>query len=106
MALPKLTDEQRKKALEKAALVRKERAEIKKKIKMGQLKIKDLLKRKDDPIVGKMSVKSVIESLPGIGKLRASKIMEELGISESRKIKGLGANQEKALLERFDEKSK
>ena len=67
MALPKLTDEQRKLALEKAAMVRKERAEIKKKIKMGQIKIIDLLKRKDDAIVGKMSVKSVIESQPGIG---------------------------------------
>ena len=101
MALPRLTEEQRKVALEKAAKIRKERAEIKKKLKMGQLKVKDLLDRAGDDVVGKMSVKSMIESIPGIGKLRAAKIMEELGISESRKIKGLGANQRKALLERF-----
>lgn len=101
MALPKLTDEQRKQALEKAARIRKERAEIKKKLKMGQLKIKDLLNKKDDEVVARMSVKSVIESLPGIGKLRATKIMQELGISETRKIQGLGPNQENALLERF-----
>ncbi len=101
MALPKLTEEQRKVALEKAAKIRKERAEIKKKLKMGQLKVKDLLDKSEDEVVGKMSVKSVIESIPGIGKLRASKLMQELGISESRKIRGLGANQKKALLERF-----
>ncbi len=101
MALPQLTDEQRKKALEKAAKIRKERAEIKKKLKMGNLKVQDILDRRNDEVVAKMSVKSVIESLPGIGKMRAVKIMEELGISESRKVKGLGENQTKALLERF-----
>lgn len=99
--LPELTPEQRKAALEKAARVRKERAEIKKKLKAGDLKVSDILNRKGDEIYGKMTVKSVIESVPGIGKLRAEKIMEEIGISTSRRVKGLGPKQEKALRERF-----
>jgi len=99
--LPELTPEQRKAALEKAARVRKERAEIKKKLKAGDLKVSDVLNRAGDEIYGKMTVKSVIESVPGVGKLRAAKIMEEIGISPSRRVKGLGPKQEKALRERF-----
>jgi ribosomal protein S13 len=39
--------------------------------------------------------------LPGVGKVRARRIMEELDISESRRLRGLGANQRTALLEHF-----
>src|SRR4030042_6652037 len=99
--LPELTAEQRKAALEKAARVRKERAEIKKKLKAGQLKVGDILKQSGDEIYGKMTVKSVIESVPGVGKLRAAKIMEEIGISTSRRVKGLGPKQVAGLKERF-----
>ena len=99
--LPELTAEQRKAALEKAARVRKERANIKKKLKEGKLKVSDILKKADDEIYGKMTVKSVIESVPGVGKLRAAKIMEEIGISTSRRVKGLGPKQIRALKEKF-----
>lgn len=99
--LPELTAEQRKAALEKAARVRKERAEIKKKLKTGDLKVGDVLARTNDEIYGKMTVKSVIESVPGVGKLRAAKIMEDIGISPSRRVKGLGPKQVQALKDRF-----
>jgi ribosomal protein L9 len=99
--LPELTAEQRKAALEKAARIRKARADVKKKLKLGELKVGDILSRPSDEIYGKMTVKSVIESVPGVGKLRAAKIMEEIGISTSRRIKGLGPKQVQALKERF-----
>jgi ribosomal protein S13 len=44
---------------------------------------------------------SVLESLPGVGKVRARNIMSELDISESRRLRGLGINQRRALLQRF-----
>ena len=44
---------------------------------------------------------SVLESLPGVGKVRARHIMSELEISESRRLRGLGTNQRRALLEKF-----
>ena len=56
--------------------------------------------RRND-IVGKMKVSAVLESLPGVGKVRARKIMEELGISESRRVRGLGAQQLAALEREF-----
>ena len=52
-------------------------------------------------IVGKTKVLAVIESLPGVGKVKARRTMEEIGIAESRTLKGLGAQQRKALLEAF-----
>ena len=40
-----------------------------------------------------MKVSNVLESLPGVGKVRAQKLMEELDISASRRVRGLGAKQ-------------
>jgi S13-like H2TH domain len=104
MPLPVLTDEQRKQALEKAAEARKKRAELKGQLKSGKLTLKDVLSRQDDDTVGKMKVSTVLESLPGVGKVRARKIMERLDISASRRVRGLGAKQRESLLGEFAKK--
>ncbi|HEX5950934.1 MAG TPA: integration host factor, actinobacterial type [Actinomycetota bacterium] len=104
MPLPVLTDEQRKQALEKAAEARRKRAELKGALKSNKLTLKDLLSNSDDDTVGKMKVSTVLESLPGVGKVRATKIMEKLDISASRRVRGLGAKQREALLAEFAKK--
>lgn len=102
MPLPTLTEEQRRQALAKAAEARKKRAEVKEQLKKGQLSLRDLLARgSSDDIVGKMKVSNALESLPGVGKVRARKIMERLDISSSRRVRGLGAKQKEALLTEF-----
>ena len=98
MALPQLTYEQRKAALEKAAQARHERAELREKIKSGKVTLEDVLDS-DDPIASRMKVSTLIESLPGYGKAKAAKIMDELGISATRRVKGLGARQREQLVE-------
>jgi signal recognition particle GTPase len=103
MPLPVLTDEQRKQALEKAAEARRKRAELKGQLKSGKLTLTDMLSRQDDT-VGKMKVSTVLESLPGVGKVRARKIMEKLDISASRRVRGLGAKQRDSLLTEFAKK--
>ena len=96
---PALTPEQRQAALQKAAKVRRERAEVKEKLKMGRLTLTELLKMAEkDETVGKMKVLSVLESLPGLGKVKARRLMETVGISESRRLQGLGAKQRADLL--------
>ncbi len=96
---PALTSEQRQAALEKAAKVRRERAEVKERLKMGSLTLSELLKDAErDETVGKMKVVSVLESLPGLGKVKARRLMETVGISESRRLQGLGAKQRAELL--------
>jgi len=95
---PILTPEQRAAALAKAAEARTARAEIKVKLKQGTLTVPEAL-LSADPNVGKLKVIAMLESLPGLGKVKARKIMEEVGIADNRKIQGLGTQQKKALLE-------
>jgi hypothetical protein len=97
---PSLTADQRKAALEKAAIARRVRAELKDDLKSGRLSFPELLsKAESDEMVGKMKVLPVLESLPGIGKVKARRLMESGGISETRRLQGLGAKQRAALLE-------
>lgn len=98
---PPLTDEQRKQALQKAAIARRKRAELKEQLKSGRTTLKELLDRTRDEVVGKMKVSTVLESLPGVGRVRARKIMERLDISDSRRMRGLGAKQKEHLLDEF-----
>jgi hypothetical protein len=99
---PALTDEQRKAALEKAAVARRARAEIKERLKMGSLTLKELFDLADnDEIVGKIKVLALLESLPGVGKVKARRVMDDIGIAETRRVQGLGAQQRAKLLEAF-----
>ena len=98
MALPQLTDEQRKAALEKAAAARHARAELREKIKNGDVTLEEVLDS-DDPIASRLKVSALIESLPGYGKAKAAKVMNELGISATRRVKGHGARQREQLIE-------
>lgn len=101
MALPNLSPEDRKKALEKAAQARQARADLRQKIKAGKMSFADVMKKADDPIVARMKVSTLLESLPGFGKAKAAKIMSELEISESRRVQGLGARQRELLMQRL-----
>ena len=103
MALPPLTPEQRAAALAKAAVARRERAAAKNRLKYSQGSLADVIQEgRDNEIIGKMKVSPLQESLPGVGRVRARQIMDEVGISESRRVRGLGANQAAALIARFD----
>ena len=102
MALPPLTPAQRAAALEKAAKARKDRAEVKNNLKRGAITLPAVLKQgQSDDTVGKMKVSALLEAMPGVGKVRARQIMERLGIAESRRVRGLGANQRAALEAEF-----
>lgn len=99
---PSLSPDQRQAALDKAAAARRLRAELKEKLKMGSLTLKELLDQSaNDDVVAKMKVVSVLESLPGLGKVKARRLMEEIGISETRKVQGLGQQQRRRLLEKL-----
>lgn len=98
---PPLSEEQRRDALKKAAEARRKRAELKEQLKSGRTTLRELLDRTGDGVVGKMKVSTVLESLPGVGRVRARKLMERLDISESRRMRGLGAKQKQNLLNEF-----
>lgn len=97
MAAPTMTPEQRAAALEKARIVRAKRSEITKKMSMGITAPAEVLAMVDDPVVGRMKVKAFISAIPGYGKVKTEKVMEELGIPADRRLQGLGTNQMQAL---------
>ncbi|MBP3222758.1 MAG: integration host factor [Actinomycetaceae bacterium] len=102
MPLPKLTPEQRAAALEKASAARRARAELKKEVKEGKVTLSEVLKKADgDKIIANMKVSALLGSLPGIGAAKSKQIMEKIGISDSRRLGGLGPHQKEALIERF-----
>jgi hypothetical protein len=100
--LPEMTDEQRAAALERAALARRTRAEIKALLKTGSLTFTDVMERAaEDDLVAGTRVKAIVVSMPGMGKITTKRLMEEIGISETRKLKGLTPRQTKELTDRF-----
>ena len=99
---PPLTDEARQAALAKAAEARRVRAELKTQLKDGEIDFVSVLDRAEtDELVAKTKILVIIESLPGIGKVKARRTMERIGIAESRRIQGLGDKQRSALLQAF-----
>ena len=102
MALPPLTPEQRAAALEKAAASRRERAEVKHRLKHSGASLSQVITDgRSNDVIGKMRVSALLESMPGVGRVKAKALMEEIGISESRRVRGLGQNQISALLSHF-----
>ncbi len=95
---PRLSDEARRAALLKAAEVRRERSDIRVRLKQGSLTLDELFEQLDDDMVGKMKTLVVIESLPGVGKVKARRMMADIGIAESRRLRGLGDHQRAKLL--------
>ena len=104
MALPILTAEDRAEALAKGLAARQARAELKTHLKRGLVSLPDALKEAapDGPYAG-MKVSALLESLPGVGKVRAKQVMERLGIADTRRVRGLGVNQRQALEAEFAE---
>lgn len=102
MALPPLTPEQRQAALDKAAASRRERAEVKNRLKNSGASIVDVLREgQTNEVIGKMKVVDLLQSMPGLGKVRARQLMERLSIAESRRVRGLGTKQVAALEAEF-----
>jgi DNA uptake protein ComE-like DNA-binding protein len=102
VALPPLTPEQRQAALEKAAASRRERAEVKNRLKhSGATLVEVVTEAQHNQVIAKMRVSELLQSMPGIGKVRAQQVMEKLKISQTRRVRGLGAKQVAALIEEF-----
>ena len=105
---PMLTPEQRQRALEKAGAALRQRAEVKDKLKMGALSLGELFEATDrgdesGNMLAKLKVVSVLESLPGVGKVNAKRLLKGLDISEGRRLGGVGDKQRERLLRVVDD---
>lgn len=109
MPVPSLTTEQRAAALVKAAAARKDRSELRAKLRSGAIGLAELLDGSTDDgdgTVSKMRVSALLEALPGVGKTRAAQIMERLDIATNRRVGGLGVHQRRALVAEFERRAK
>ena len=105
-APPQLTPEERSRALAKAKQVRQVRAAVKSRVKSGEISISDVITlAQSDEAVAKMRVLELVESMSGVGKIRAKTILERLDISLTRRIQGLGRHQLQALEKEFIQRS-
>lgn len=101
--MPKLTDQQRTSNLQKSAAARHARTMLKDRLKSGGTSLVQVLKEAEgDDAVARMKVVELLAALPKIGRVKAEHIMMELEIAPTRRLRGLGERQRKALLERFD----
>lgn len=105
MALPVLTPEQRQAALAKAAQARQLRAEVKNRLKHSGATLGEVISEsRANEVLAKLRVIDLLQSMPGVGKVRAKEIMNRIGIADSRRLRGLGANQISALLHEFKDR--
>lgn len=105
MPLPELNDDARREALNKAAEARKLRAEMKQRLKSGEIDLHEVLNRaNDNEVIAKTRVSEILESMPKVGRIRARRLMERLDISSSRRLRGLGVNQRERLLAEFSDR--
>lgn len=99
---PVLSSEERAAALDEAKRSRQLRAHIKEQVKNGEFGIEEVLRIADsNPAVARMRVLELLESISGVGKIRAELLMEKMKISSSRRIMGLGRHQVAALIKEF-----
>lgn len=83
--------------MKKAAHGRAVRAKIKKQFAEGEITITEILES-DDEAIGRMRVFDLIQTMPGYGKAKTAKLMDEYSIAQNRRIRGPGKNQIEKLL--------
>ncbi len=100
MAVPESTPEQRAVALAKAAEARRVRAEVKELLSTGSLTLAEVFARAEtDEIVAGTKIAPILHALPGMGKVKTKRLLDEQGIPDNRRIRGLGARQRQVLLD-------
>lgn len=103
MGLPELSAEERAAAADAALAARRRRAEIKAEVSSGRLTLAEVMAMSDsDPAVAKLRVSDLLAALPRIGPVRAEAIMGTLAIAPTRRVRGLGERQRRALLAYFE----
>jgi hypothetical protein len=100
VTVPTRSAEQRADALTAALAARQERARLRAALKSREISAVDVVREADGhPIWGGLKVSWLLECVPGIGAVRAERIMAQLRIAPSRRVQGLGERQRAALID-------
>jgi hypothetical protein len=102
VTIPPLSDEQRQLARHAATEARRRRAEVKQALRTGRRSLAEVLAQAEqDDVVAHTKVVDVLKSLPRVGAVRATRVMERLDIAPNRRLRGLGKHQTAALVAEF-----
>jgi hypothetical protein len=102
VSIPQLTTEQLQAARAVATLARRQRAELKAKVRTGALSLSSALDTAAaDDVLAHVKVVDLLKSLPRVGEKRAAAVMEKLDIASNRRIRGLGRHQVAGLKAEF-----
>lgn len=78
------------------------RAALKAEVASGEVDLAEVFRRADaDEVVANIRVLTLLEAMPNIGKVRSRRLLEELEISERRRLRGVGDRQRERLLGRL-----
>lgn len=99
MGVPPLDGDARRRALVKAAEARRTRADVKRALKVGEIGLVEVFDRSvDSEAIANLRVTELLQAMPDHGPARAARLMSELSIAPSRRVRGLGPRQRSALI--------
>lgn len=102
---PPMSREDRASAGQRGVRARQRRAEVKADVREGRLSLPDVIElASDDEDLARLRVLELLESLRGVGPARARALLEHAGISQTRRVRGLGVRQRVALLRAVSER--
>ena len=71
-------------------------------LKTGSLSLPELFERaEEDDLIAGIKVGAVVVSMPHMGKVKAMRLLEDLGIDDGKRLRSLGSRQKEALLASF-----
>lgn len=92
---PMLDVEQRRAGYDRSLQLRRQRAEVKRRLTAGEL---DLYGAFELDEAGGMKVRDLLRALPGVGQRRADRLMQTAGVHPARTVAQLGPRQKNALV--------
>ena len=99
---PGVASAERIATINRARAMRKEMTDVLTRLASGSLVLADALNNSNsDAAVNRLYVVKVLESLPGIGKVLARRVMSDIGIAEKCRVGELGSDHKAELLKRF-----
>ena len=96
-SVPERTHEQRMKALRRANEIRTSRAQLKRDLKAGKVKVEQLLSDPPDYVLSAKAFDMIL-AVPKYGRVKANKILTQCRISPSKTIGGLSERQRAELV--------
>ncbi|MDO4243568.1 MAG: integration host factor, actinobacterial type [Actinomyces sp.] len=100
--VPALTAGQRREGSRRAVAARARRARVRRDLKAGRVTLAEVLETAgDDPALERMRVRDLLLALPRVGPTTANRVLDETGIADSRRLRGLSERQRGELLARF-----